>query len=53
MTSFLILLPFGAFATLMLVTSNAVSLFAAAALALGVVVCDILRGGSLKMLAAG
>jgi hypothetical protein len=53
MTAFLILLPFGAFATLMLVTSTAISLFAGAALALGVVVWDILRGGSLKMLAAG
>lgn len=53
MTSFLILLPFGAFAMLMLVASTAISLFAAAAIALGVVVWDVWRGGSLKMLAAG
>jgi hypothetical protein len=53
MTAFLILLPFGAFATLMLVTSAAVSLFGAAALAIAVVVWDVWRGGSVKMLAAG
>ena len=34
MTIFLILAPYGAFATLMLVTSAAVSLFAAAAICL-------------------
>jgi hypothetical protein len=53
MTLFLILAPFGAFAALMLVASSPVSLFAAAAVALGVVAWDVLRGGSLKLLAAG
>jgi len=53
MASFLIIAPFGAFAMLMMVASVAVSLFAAAALALGIMVWDVMRGGSLKMLAAG
>jgi hypothetical protein len=53
MASFLIIAPFGAFAMLMMVASAAVSLFAAAALALGIMVWDVIRGGSLKMLAAG
>ncbi|CAN5353282.1 hypothetical protein BH11PSE4_BH11PSE4_21220 [soil metagenome] len=53
MTLFLILAPFGAFAMLVLVASSPVSLFAAAAVALGIVVWDVLRGGSLKLLAAG
>ena len=53
MTLFLILAPFGAFATLMLVASPTVSLFAAAAVALGIVAWDLVRGGSLKLLAAG
>jgi hypothetical protein len=50
MTIFLILAPFGSFALLMLVTSAQVSLFAAAAICLGV---DIYRGRSIKMLGAG
>ena len=53
MASFLIIAPFGAFAILMMVSSVAISLFAAAALSLGIVVWDVVRGGSLKMLAAG
>ena len=53
MASFLIIAPFGAFAILMMVSSVAISLFAAAALSLGIVVGDVIRGGSLKMLAAG
>jgi len=53
MTLFLILAPFGAFAMLMLVASSTVSLFAAAAVALGVIAWDVWRGGSLKLLAAG
>jgi hypothetical protein len=53
MATFLILAPFGAFAGLMLIASGATSLFAAAALSLGIVVWDVARGGSVKMLAAG
>lgn len=53
MASFLIIAPFGAFAILMMVSSVAISLFAAAALSLAIVVWDVIRGGSLKMLAAG
>jgi hypothetical protein len=53
MTIFLILAPFGAFATLMLVTSAAVSLFVSAAICLMVIAYDILRGRSIKMLGAG
>ena len=53
MTIFLILAPYGAFATLMLVTSAAVSLFTAAAIALMVVVSDVIRGRSIKILGAG
>jgi hypothetical protein len=53
MTIFLILAPYGAFTTLMLVTSAAVSLFAAAAVCLMVIAHDILRGRSIKMLGAG
>jgi len=53
MTIFLILAPYGAFATLMLVTSAAVSLFASAAICLIVIAYDILRGRSIKVLGAG
>ena len=53
MATFLILAPFGAFALLMLIVSSATSLFAAAALALAIAVWDVVRGGSVKMLAAG
>ena len=41
MTIFLILAPYGAFAALMLVTSAAVSLFAAAAICLAVIAFDV------------
>ena len=53
MTIFLILAPYGAFATLMLVTSAAISLFASAAICLAVMAYDILGGRSIKMLGAG
>jgi hypothetical protein len=53
MTIFLILAPYGAFATLMLVTSAAVSLFAAAATCLMVLAYDAFRGRSTKILGAG
>ena len=52
MMIFLILAPYGAFATLMLVTPAAVSLFSAAALCLLVVVLDAVRGRSIKVLSA-
>ncbi len=53
MTMFLILAPFGSFALLMLVTSTAISLFAAAAICLAVVAWDLIGGRSIKMLGAG
>jgi hypothetical protein len=53
MTVFLILLPFGAFATLMLLTTATVSLFASAAVSLAVIAFDLSRGRSIKMLGAG
>ena len=53
MTIFLILAPYAAFATLMLVTSAAMSLFASAAICLMVMAYDAFRGRSIKMLGAG
>jgi hypothetical protein len=53
MLIFLILVPYGAFAALMLVTSAPVSLFASATICLAVVAYDILGGRSIKMLGAG
>ena len=53
MTIFLILAPYGAFAFLMLVTSATASLFAAAAICLAVIILDVLRGRSVKILGAG
>ena len=53
MTIFLILAPYGAFAFLMLVTSAAVSLFAAAAICLAVIAFDIARGRTVKILSVG
>jgi hypothetical protein len=53
MTIFLILAPYGAFASLMLVTSAAVSLFAAAAICLAVIAFDVVRGRSVKILGVG
>jgi hypothetical protein len=53
MMVFLILAPFGAFATLMVVTSATVSLFAGAGVAAATIAYDLTRGGSIKMLAVG
>jgi hypothetical protein len=53
MTIFLILAPYGAFAVLMLVTSAAVSVFAAAAICLLVIGYDAWCGRSIKTLGAG
>ena len=53
MTIFLILAPYGAFASLLLLTSAKVSVFAAAAICLGVIGLDFMRGRSLKWLGAG
>jgi hypothetical protein len=53
MMLFLILAPYGAFATLMLLTSAAVSLFASAAICLMAIAYDIVHGRSIKMLGAG
>jgi hypothetical protein len=53
MTIFLILAPYGAFAFLMLVTSAVTSLFAAAAICSAIIVLDMVRGRSVKILGAG
>jgi hypothetical protein len=53
MTIFLILAPFGSFALLMLMTSAQISLFATAAICLAVIVIEVARGRSVKMLGAG
>jgi hypothetical protein len=53
MLVFLILAPYGAFSLLMLVTSPAVSLLAAAAIALAVIAYDMIGGRSTKILGAG
>ncbi|QWG15034.1 hypothetical protein KMZ29_10430 [Bradyrhizobium sediminis] len=53
MTIFLILAPYGVFTLLMLVTSAAASLFAAAAICLLVIAYDMARSRSLKILGAG
>jgi len=53
MTIFLILVPYVAFAALMLVTTATTSLFAAAAICLMVIAYDIRRGRSIKILGAG
>ena len=53
MTIFLILAPYGAFATLMLVTSAEVSLFVSAAIGMMVMAHDAWRGRSIKVLGAG
>jgi hypothetical protein len=53
MMIFLTLAPYGAFATLMLVTSATVSLFAATSICLAVIAYDRLRGRSIKILGAG
>src|SRR5436853_135123 len=53
MAIFLILAPYGAYTLLMLVTSAAVSVFAAAAICLATVAIDVARGRSVKILAVG
>lgn len=53
MMIFLILLPFGVFSVLMLLTPSEMALFAAAATGLAVIVYDRVRGRQLKMLGAG
>src|SRR5437588_3587046 len=53
MTIFLILAPYAAYSLLMLVTSATTSLFAAAALCLAVIILDVVRGRSIKILGAG
>src|ERR1700758_2144740 len=53
MTIFVILTPYAAFALLMLLTSTASSLFAAAAVCLATIALDLARGRSTKMLGAG
>ncbi|MBN9595476.1 MAG: hypothetical protein J0G36_08990 [Afipia sp.] len=53
MTLFLILAPFATFATLMMLTTVKISLWASAAVALGLVLRDMVGGRSIKMLTAG
>jgi hypothetical protein len=53
MAIFLILAPYGAYTLLMLVTSAAVSVFAASAICLATVAIDLARGRSVKILALG
>lgn len=53
MAIFLILAPYGVYTFLMLVTSAAVSVFAASAICLATVTIDVLRGRSVKILAVG
>jgi len=53
MTIFLILAPYGVYTFLMLVTSAAVSVFAACAICLATIALDVMRGRSVKTLAAG
>ena len=53
MMIFLILLPFGVFSGLMLLTAADMALFASAATGLAVIAWDAFRGRQLKMLGAG
>ncbi|MCK1387225.1 hypothetical protein [Bradyrhizobium sp. 21] len=53
MTIFLILAPYGAYTILMLVTSTAISVFAASAICLTTVAIDVVCGRSVKTLAVG
>src|SRR6202012_2932597 len=53
MTIFLILAPYGAFASLMLVASATESLLAAAVVSLGTIALDAMRGRPLKILPTG
>lgn len=52
MTLFLIIAPFGAFGLLMLLTSASVSLFVGAAIALGQIAVDAVRGRTVKLFTA-
>jgi hypothetical protein len=53
MTIFLILVPYAAFAALMLLTSATTALFASSAICLAIVVFDVINGRSIKILGAG
>jgi hypothetical protein len=53
MTIFLILAPYGAFTSLMLLTSATVSLVAASTVCAGTIAFDAARGRSIKILASG
>jgi hypothetical protein len=53
MTLFLILAPYGAFASLMLLSSAKASVLVTAAICLAVIALDFVRGRSLKLLGAG
>lgn len=53
MMLFLILAPFAVFGALMMLATPAISLFAACAVALGTIAYDLVRGRSVKALAAG
>jgi hypothetical protein len=53
MTIFLVLAPYGAFTLLMLLTSAMVSAFAASLVCLVTIAIDLVRGRSVKILAAG
>ncbi|MHC4046043.1 hypothetical protein [Bradyrhizobium sp. 23AC] len=53
MAIFLILAPYGAYSLLMLVTSAAISVFVASAICLATIAIDMVRGRSVKTLAAG
>lgn len=53
MAIFLILAPYGVYTVLMLVTSATSSVFAASAICLATVAIDVVRGRSVKTLAAG
>ena len=53
MTIVLILLPYAVYAALLLVVSPALSLTVGAALCLAVVLVDVARGRSIKLLSAG
>jgi len=53
MTIFMILAPYGVYAMLMLVASATLSMAVGAALCVAMVVADLVRGRSIKLLAAG
>src|SRR5471030_1270071 len=53
MMSLLILAPYGAYTMLMLVTSAAASMFAAATICMVVIAHDVIRGRKVKLLGAG